>query len=545
MIIEVKTILKPSLFLFLVLSLMLVTSIGTTDSFEKQNTSKQLNLSPVEKGWLKTKQTVRIRIGHFPPLMFVDNGKIRGIAIDYFEHIMNRSKINFKYITSENVTWPKALEYIAQHKIIDMVPTAKITAERKKRMLFTREYIFAPWVIFTRTDDFVANLDDLKGKTVSVEQGFVIHQMLKSEYPEVNLLVAAKDSDQFQYEAIDALATNRSDAYIGNLIGTTYIIQQKGYTNLKVSAPAPFGNHNQAMAIRNDWPELVSIINKTLNIMSPEEHQEIRNKWLAVRYEYGISSEEIIKWTLIVSTIIAVIFGVILYWNRKLQKEILNRIRIEQELKTSKLELSDFLKEKETLLHEIHHRVKNNLAVISSLLGLQSSTMNDDRLKRALKDSQHRVQSISMIHETLYQSENLASIDMNTYLSKLSRSMVLNYSVGNKINLKIKSENIMIDAKQASSVGLIVNELISNSFKYAFPDERKGKIIVSIKKLDKELNITFKDDGIGIPDGFDWKNTKSLGLKLVRTLVENQLDGSIDMESKNGIKFIIKFNIKT
>jgi len=102
-----------------------------------------------------------------------------------------------------------------------------------------------------------------------------------------------------------------------------------------------------------------------------------------------------------------------------------------------------------------------------------------------------------------------------------------------------------ISINQASPLGLVINELISNSLKYAFPNERKGKIYVGMKKLDSELELTVMDDGIGIPEDLDWKNSSSLGLKLVRTLVENQLDGSIDMESTNGTKFTIKFNIET
>ncbi|MBT7617502.1 MAG: sensor histidine kinase [Calditrichaeota bacterium] len=98
---------------------------------------------------------------------------------------------------------------------------------------------------------------------------------------------------------------------------------------------------------------------------------------------------------------------------------------------------------------------------------------------------------------------------------------------------------------QAYPLGLIINELISNSLKYAFPDEREGEISVSIQRRDRELEMIINDDGIGIPDRLDWRNSKSLGLKLVQTLVENQLDGTIDMESKNGTKFTIKFNIET
>ncbi len=204
------------------------------------------------------------------------------------------------------------------------------------------------------------------------------------------------------------------------------------------------------------------------------------------------------------------------------------------------------LKEKETLLHEIHHRAKNNMTVISSLLGLQINSIDNKIAKEALQDSQNRVQSMSMIHETLYRSDNLSAINLKTYLSELGKNIIQNYSIGNKAQFEVKSENMMIRVKQASPIGLIVNELIANCLKYAFPDGREGEIVLELK-LSNEIGVELavSDNGVGIPEGFDLKTADSLGLKLVKMLTEGQLDGSIDMESKNGTKFTIKFNIET
>jgi len=199
---------------------------------------------------------------------------------------------------------------------------------------------------------------------------------------------------------------------------------------------------------------------------------------------------------------------------------------------------------KETLLSEIYHRVKNNLTVVSSLLSLQANSMNDDRLKTALIDSKNRVRTISDIHETLYQSENLSSIDMTIYLSKLARTVTRNYTIGSNVNLKIEAEKVMIGAKQASPIGLAINELITNSFKYAFPDNQDGEIKISLQKIGDQIKLKYAGDSVGMSKNFDWKNSSTLGLKLVSTLVENQLDGSIDMKSNKGTIFMIKFNIE-
>ena len=220
-------------------------------------------------------------------------------------------------------------------------------------------------------------------------------------------------------------------------------------------------------------------------------------------------------------------------------RDITAQMQVEDQINAS-------LKEKETLLHEIHHRVKNNMTVISSLLWLQANSMEDKRLKEALMDSQNRVQLMSIIHETLYRSDTLAAIDLKTYLSELGRIIIQNYSISNKVQLKVEAENIMISVKQASPVGLIVNELIANCLKYAFTDDGEGEIVLSLKSIKENgIELTVSDNGVGIPEDFDLKTADSLGLKLVKLLAEKQLGGSIDIESKNGTKFTIKFNIET
>jgi two-component sensor histidine kinase len=202
------------------------------------------------------------------------------------------------------------------------------------------------------------------------------------------------------------------------------------------------------------------------------------------------------------------------------------------------------LKEKEILLNEIHHRVKNNMTVISSLLKLQMNKIDNQIAKEALQDSQNRVQSMSMIHETLYRSDTLSAIDLKTYLSELGGTIFQNYSISNKVRFRVEAENIMISVKQASPVGLIVNELITNCLKYAFADVREGEILLELKSnKENEIELIISDNGVGMPEGFDLEKADSLGLKLIKLLAESQLDGLIDMESNNGTKFIIKFNI--
>lgn len=291
--------------------------------------------TPKEKSWLSENHTVRIRVGSTPPFMIIDD-KIQGLAIDYIKQIFNDSGIEFHFIRPSEVTWPQALQYISDHEIVDMVPTAKITDARREKMLFTDEYIFAPLVIFTRSDaHFVGSMEDLRGKTVSVEEGFALHTTLKRDYPWIHLRVVSAKRKNYTEIPIKNVSTGLTDAYIGNLLTTTYIIQLRGYTNVKVAAPTSLENHNQAMAMRSDWPELVSIINKSLQAMTPEEHARIRNRWLNIRYEYGINIDDVMKWMLWIVGISALFIAFFVIWNNRLKKEVAHRKTIEKDLKRS------------------------------------------------------------------------------------------------------------------------------------------------------------------------------------------------------------------
>ena len=352
-----------SLFILLVfLSGSNLRAAPATESAETRDIkspAEEIQISPLEKAWLQEKHIVRIRIGNAPPLMFEDGGEIRGIAIDYINLIFSRNGIKFKYISENEVTWPEALEYIKKHEVVDMVPTAKATQKRKKHMLFTNAYIFAPWVIFTREEaDFVSTINDLNGKTVSVQEGFVMHKKLEREYPEINLLVTSARSKDYMIKPIRDVAFGQADAFIGNLLITTYRLQKEGYTNVKVAAPTPFDNHDLSMGIRNDWPELVSIINKTLDSMTPEEHAAIRNKWLSMRFEYGISPAYVLKWVSGIIGVAALILVMILLWNRKLSREIQVRKKAE-----------DALEKSESRFREMFEQSPFGIALIGSLTG--------------------------------------------------------------------------------------------------------------------------------------------------------------------------------
>jgi PAS domain S-box-containing protein len=220
---------------------------------------------------------------------------------------------------------------------------------------------------------------------------------------------------------------------------------------------------------------------------------------------------------------------------------ILGIVRDVTERKKAEEKIKSSLKEKEVLLREIHHRVKNNLQIVSSLLNLQSHYIKYKRCADMLKESQNRVRSMALIHEKLYQSENLSSINGDEYIETLVHELLRSYAANtDRITVTIDVEHISLGIDTAIPCGLIINELVSNSLKHAFPCG-KGEIKVMLHSLNGDVELLVADNGIGLPEGIDFRSTETLGLRLVIILAEDQLNGEIELNSTEGTAFHIRF----
>ncbi len=196
--------------------------------------------------------------------------------------------------------------------------------------------------------------------------------------------------------------------------------------------------------------------------------------------------------------------------------------------------------QKEVLLREIHHRVKNNLAIVISLLNFQLRNNTNEELTRMIVDIQLRIRSMALIHEHLYRSENLDRIPLATYIESLAYMIMTAFS-GHRVNLVRNLEPMDVSIETALPIGLIINELLTNAFKYAFPGGTSGEIQLTLEKKDGLLcSLVVKDNGVGLPATSSMDSEKSIGLYIVNLLVE-QLDGTVKIERNNGTSFHIKF----
>jgi len=199
------------------------------------------------------------------------------------------------------------------------------------------------------------------------------------------------------------------------------------------------------------------------------------------------------------------------------------------------------LQEKDILLAEIHHRIKNNLQVISSIVQLQAYYINDEYTLAILNDTITRIRTISLIHQILYETKDFANIDLNDFIDSIIKNLYNTYNINpEKIKYKIKINNIKLDIKKIMPFSLIINELVTNSLKYAFPDDRDGVISINLSFENDKFNLIVSDNGIGLDKDIDLNNITSLGLRLINELGK-QLNAEIQIVNDNGFKIIIVF----
>ena len=220
---------------------------------------------------------------------------------------------------------------------------------------------------------------------------------------------------------------------------------------------------------------------------------------------------------------------------------LIQDITIQKEFEKS---LQDTLKEKEVLLRELYHRTKNNMQVVSALLNLQSSYTDNEEVHRTYNDLSNRIQAMALVHQKLYQSKDLSSINISEYIESLIEHLHQSYSQSaDRIKIDLDIEDVSFTLETAIPCGLILNEVITNALKYAFPDNKEGIISVKlVSEKDDMARITIKDNGIGMEPDIDTREPKTLGLQLIQTITEYQLQGEMSYRINNGTEWTLEFN---
>ena len=325
--------LLPRMFFWLIIPFLLLPRVedALAQHAAPQAVSAAIELTAAERSWLAGNHTVRARVADYPPYMLT-RPQPSGIAVDYLAAVARRYGFKVEFVP-DTLGFPASVQDVGgSRQYYDLMLTFTRTPEREKQFAITVDYLTAPWVVYARRDSpYIIGLESLEGKTIAAEKSFVITNRIKSDYPAIRILEVIKSED-----ALLAVATGQAEAYVGNLANASYFIKANRLDNLVVTAPTPYGINTQAMAVRKDWPELASLIDKGIAAMTTAERNAISQKWGSV--EFKLRVDYTLIWQIVAAA--TLIFLAFFYWNRKLAREIALRTQAETSARETAAQLS-------------------------------------------------------------------------------------------------------------------------------------------------------------------------------------------------------------
>lgn len=490
-------------------------------------------LSENERQWLRDHHVIRVaQDPDWPPVEFRDeHGEPSGMAGEYLKIIERRLGVKFEQV--KNLTWQQAYERLKRWDI-DMTTSVAETPERSKFWAFTKPYMKIPIVIAAHQNvTYISSMKELSGRKVAVVDGYAVSEWIPRDSPGIEL-VRVKTAQ----EGLRLLQRDEVFAYIDNLLVIGYYQARMKATNIKIAGETPYVNA-QSMAVRNDWAILAEILQKALDSISESERNEIYRNWLPIRYEHGFDYS--LLWKALGIFIAAIL--VLLLWNHKLSREISSRRMVEAALRSSEAQLTRSLAEKEALLRELYHRTNNSMQVIRSILMLRAASLKNPEITSFVRKIDEKILSMALVQHKLYQSQDLSRIDLGDYLSELVSLLVEKYELPKGfLTMNMESEPVSVLIDTAIPCGLAVSELVSNAAKHAFPSREAGAVRMKIaREPEGGIKLSFADDGVGLPSGFDIRKDSSTGLRTVYELVEQQMKGEIICEQADGLAYTIRF----
>jgi len=520
----------------------------------QESTATGILLTPEELSWLDKKLTVRVGVTDYPPYIIIKSNEApQGIVIEYLKLIGKRSGVTFKFEVT-NPPFAEFLESMERFQGPDMTPAIMPTPEREQFLSFSETYISSPYVIFIREyDKPILDINGLAGKTVAIPRGFVVHDKLARDYPEISLSLF--DSDE---KALQAVAVGQADAYIGNLTVASHIIHRNGFSSLQVTAAGPLKEQSLSMGNRKDWPELTSIINKALASITEEEKTDILSKYFAVRYEQGIDKAKVLKWVLVFGGAALGIVLIFLFWNRRLSREIGKRMQTEKNLKQARDDAETANQAKSIFLANMSHELRTPLNAIlgfSEMLAREPDATADQQGKLTIinRSGEHL---LGMINDVLDLSKIEAGwVELSEEVFDLHRLLE---DLGKMFELRTKEKGLRFsldrDAELAryfrgdsGKLRQILNNLLGNAVK----NTEKGSVSLRARSLPRpndpamaKLQLEVEDSGRGIsPKELERifesfyqvgrSQGSGLGLSISKSFVE-MMDGKINVNSTPG-----------
>lgn len=489
-----------------------------------------VQFNEIEKAWIADHPI--IQFGYepdWPPYEIYKDGAYTGIMGEYVSIIERETGIDL--VPIPGISWSESIEKLRRNEI-HFVPDCAITFDRKKEFLFSSIIATDPLILATRIDDrFTSDLGSLVNRKVAIPENYYTIEFLSRDYPGIEII-----EKPTLEECMESLSIGEVDGVIDGLGVVSYCINHRGFTNIKIACQTEYQEVELAMAFTKDWEVFRDIVNKVLKNVSVEEQNNIRQKWIAVRYDLRKNESEIPGYFKFIGVLVLLVVVFLIFWNRTLRKHISERKISEKQLLESVSKISQQNEERKVLLQEIHHRVKNNLQFVVSLLKLQGVSNDENKEPFNVHHTIDRIQAIALIHEKIYQSENLSETNVAEYITSLTQTLVENYSVVQFIKFELKIESIHMDIERLVPFGIILNELITNSIKHAFKEMNSGEILIYLSMTENIVKLKYKDNGKWIPSD----RSISFGESLIDIFTE-QLSGVSNLSIVNGTEYNFSF----
>ena len=529
--------------------------IGETATVEEgRGAEPKLALSTAERAWLAEHPEIRLGVDpDWAPFEFFDGERrYRGLCADYVRLINERLGLSMAPPAAER--WSEVMRK-AEVREIDVFPCLARTPRREGFLNFAESHISFPWMIITRKGaPLIGGIQDLLGGRVAVVGDYVTHERLSSELPELELLVVESSAD-----GLEAVSVGRADAFVGNLAVISNIIERRNLTNLKVAAPLTGGQDSLHFAVRSDWPELVPILEKALRSITPEEHTALRQRWSALAYE-GIDLAQVRRVALQVGGVAALLFIVILFWNRRLQREVGQRREVERQLAHARDMAENANRAKSEFLANMSHEIRTPMNAIIGLSSLALRTELTPKQRDYLEKidlSSHGLLGIindildfSKIEAGKLEMESI-SFSLAEVLQRLA-DLVRPSAAEKGLELRFTSDPMIPEPLLGDPLrlGQVLTNLVNNAVKFT----ERGEVLLDAVLVERRddrvrLRVTVHDSGIGMSEEqvarlfhsftqADGSTTRKyggtgLGLAISRRLVE-MMGGEIEVTSRPG-----------
>jgi len=489
-----------------------------------------------EQEWIKNHPTVNFGYEKsWPPFEIYENGYYKGISGEYINIIEKETGIKMEPIP--NITWAESINKIQKGEI-NVVAVSAITTKRLQKLVFTEPHIADFLVIVTHKDyEFVNGLKGLENKTVSIPKGYHTIKMINRDYPNINI----KEASGIKV-CLEDVKNRKTDAVVASLAVLTYYIKRDGYTNLKIASPTSYEQQKYSFGVTKNWIVFRDIVQKVFNSISPHQKQQFYKKWVnPTETKYVIGVSKLKSYILYGLSILSVLFLMFYLWNKSLKKQIKIKDKAEANLKASLKVIKEKTAEKTVLLKEIHHRVKNNLQLVNSMLNMQARKVDDPLVKGELLNAQNRVMAMSLIHKSLNDTDKLDQVNVAEYVNILIKNLKKTVEcANNNVKFNIDIDGVVLNIDDVIPLGLILNELMVNSCKHAFSGDKSGEIKISIQKQTDKYCFKYSDSG-SIIKKRQVLEKNNLGIFLIHGLMK-QLNAKDVIEDPSN--FSIRFNFK-